>query len=138
MKGRITPMVNYELVQKAKEALIKAYAPYSKFFVGAAVLAKSGKIYTGCNIENAAYSETCCAERVAIFKAISEGDVHFREMAIIANTKHPITPCGACRQVMAEFMSENMKIFLANKEGKVTKVKLKDLLPGAFTEDFLT
>src|SRR5699024_6625884 len=103
-----------QLIDQAKLARTKAYAPYSKFLVGAAIFTQSGHIYSGCNIENSSYSLTCCAERVALFKAISAGETNFTGMAIIADTEQPIIPCGACRQVMSEFISNDIPIYLAN------------------------
>lgn len=97
-------MTKQNLIDEAINIRNKAYVPYSKFQVGAALLTKSGKIYTGCNIENAAYPVSCCAERVAIFKAISEGETEFVEMAVAADTERPVPPCGSCRQVMSEFL----------------------------------
>ena len=97
------------LIIEAKKAREKAYVPYSKFRVGAALLTKSGKVFSGCNIENAAYSVCCCAERVAIFKAISDGETEFIEMAVAADTVRPVPPCGACRQVMSEFFHKDME-----------------------------
>lgn len=93
-----------KLLEEAIQIRSRAYVPYSQFPVGAALLTSSGKIYTGCNIENAAYPSTCCAERVAIFKAISDGETEFEEMAVAADTKRPVPPCGTCRQVMSEFL----------------------------------
>ncbi|MUK87302.1 cytidine deaminase [Ornithinibacillus sp. L9] len=120
------------LIEEAKKIREQAYVPYSKFPVGAALLTKSGKVYTGCNIENAAYPVTCCAERVAIFKAIADGEKEFTEMAVVANTERPVPPCGSCRQVMAEFFNSEMFIHLTNLKDDVKSVKMKDLLPFSF------
>src|SRR5690625_1178840 len=98
-----------ELIKEAKKIRSYAYVPYSKFPVGAALRTKAGTIYTGCNIENAAYPVSCCAERVAIFKALSEGERDFSEMAVVANTQRAIPPCGSCRQVMSEFFAPDMR-----------------------------
>ena len=98
-----------ELIQKAQEAKEKAYVPYSGFHVGAALLCKDGTIFTGCNIENAAYGPTNCAERTAIFKAVSEGYREFQVIAIISDSKELTSPCGVCRQVMAEFCEPDLK-----------------------------
>lgn len=117
------------LIDEAKKMLNHSYSPYSKFPVGAALLAKSGKIYGGCNIENAAYPSSCCAERVAIFHAISKGEKEFIEMAIIGHTEQPITPCGACRQVMSEFFSSTMKIHMASTNGQLQTKTMNELLP---------
>lgn len=121
------------LYLEAKKMLQYAYAPYSNFQVGAAVQTKNGNIYTGCNIENSSYSLTCCAERVAIFQAIQAGDKKFTTMAVIANRSHVISPCGACRQVMAEFFSKNVDIYLYNKDGESVCVHMSQLLPNAFS-----
>ncbi|TQS74380.1 cytidine deaminase [Ornithinibacillus gellani] len=122
-----------QLIQAAVQMKNKAYVPYSKFPVGAALLTASGKIYTGCNIENAAYSVTCCAERVAIFKAVSEGETDFVGMAVAANTKRPVPPCGACRQVMSEFFTDSMPIHLTNEAEKHETFSMKELLPFSFS-----
>ena len=109
-----------------------SYIPYSHYAVGAALLTKSGKIYTGCNIENAAYPVSLCAERTAIFKAVSEGEKEFEAIAI-ATEDGKGYPCGSCRQVMAEF-SLNMSVMLADEKGEITaESTVKDLLPFAFT-----
>jgi cytidine deaminase len=120
------------LVEAAKEARRRAYAPYSHFAVGAAVLTGSGKVYSGCNIENASFGLTNCAERTAMFKAVSEGEQNIVALAVIADTVDPVFPCGACRQVMIEFCAADAKIYLANLSGHVVEWKLQDLLPGAF------
>src|SRR3954466_4666326 len=98
-----------ELIEEAKKARDKAYAPYSKFPVGAALLASNGKVYHGCNIENAAYSMCNCAERTALFKAYSEGDKEYLMLAVVADTARPVPPCGACRQVISELCKRDMK-----------------------------
>lgn len=123
---------NKMLIDIAKEARESAYVPYSTFKVGAALKGKSGKIYTGCNIENASFSLACCAERTAIFKAISEGEKEFTELAVIADTEKGVSPCGACRQVMAEFFSEDTAIYLSNLTGHVFETNTKELLPYHF------
>ncbi|SES79805.1 cytidine deaminase [Oceanobacillus limi] len=120
------------LIDEAKKIRDKAYVPYSKFPVGAALLTKSGKVYTGCNIENAAYPVTCCAERVAIFKAIADGEKEFVEMAVIADTERPVPPCGSCRQVMSEFFRSDMIIHLTNLTKDVKSIKMEELLPFSF------
>ncbi len=124
--------MNDNLVKMAKEALANAYAPYSKFKVGAAILTASGKIYTGVNIENASYGATVCAERVAIFKAVSDGEREIVEIAVASNAENPAAPCGICRQVMAEF-ALNAKIYIAGRKGKVVETTVKEILPFAFT-----
>lgn len=124
------------LVQQAITIRERAYVPYSKFPVGAALLTKSGKVYTGCNIENASYSLTCCAERTAIFKAVSDGETEFTAMAVAADTDRPVPPCGACRQVMSEFFQPDMPIHLTNLQKETKTFLMKQLLPFAFqTED---
>jgi cytidine deaminase len=124
-----------KLIQIAIEARKKAYVPYSHYPVGAALLTKSGKIYTGANIENAAFSVTICAERTAIFKAVSEGERDLQAIAVV--TKNGGTPCGSCRQAMAEF-NPNMKIYIANEKGElVQETTLKEILPGYFGPESL-
>jgi len=125
-------MVKNKLINEAKIIRDKAYVPYSKFQVGAALQAQSGKIYTGCNIENAAYPVSCCAERVAIFKAISEGEMNFSEMVVVADTERPVPPCGSCRQVMSEFFEPTMKVHLTNLQGTVKTLQVQELLPFSF------
>jgi cytidine deaminase len=124
-------MKDTELINHAKAAMKNAYAPYSRFKVGAALLTKSGKVFTGCNIENNSYGLTICAERVAIFKAVSEGEQDFKAMAITASGSKTAMPCGACLQVMAEF-SKNLSLIIHNKNGRVIKRKLTDLLSEPF------
>lgn len=119
------------LIAKAKEARLYAYAPYSKFKVGAALEGKSGNIYTGCNIENQAYGSTMCAERVSLFKGISEGEKKFVQLAIVADVSDYCYPCGDCRQVMMEF-SPQLKVIMGNLEGKFIVRTITELLPLAF------
>ena len=125
------------LIQEAKAARDMAYTPYSKFNVGAALLTKDGIIYKGCNIENAAYSMTNCAERTALFKAFSEGDKEYAAIAVIADTKRPVPPCGACRQVIAELCPKDMKVILTNLQGDIEELTVQELLPGAFSAEDL-
>jgi len=120
-----------KLINEAEKARKRAYTPYSKFKVGAAVLSVDGKIFTGCNIENASFGLAVCAERVAIFKAISEGSTKFKGIAVIGNTDKPCSPCGACRQVISEF-GEDILLIMANLKGDVKIKKIKELLPEAF------
>ena len=120
----------HALLQAAKEARLRAYAPYSHFPVGAAVQTAGGKIYTGCNIENASYGLTNCAERTAIFAAVAAGEQELQAIAVIANTPEPTAPCGACRQVMAEFGIQT--VIMANTKGDTHVMSLKDLLPYSF------
>lgn len=126
-------MNQQSLVQQAIDSMENAYVPYSKFAVGAAVRTKSGKVYTGCNIENAAYPVSLCAERVAIFKAISDGETEFEEMAVAADTNRPVPPCGSCRQVMSEFFSQDMEIHLTNLNQDIKTFTMENLLPFSFT-----
>ncbi|MCM2531604.1 cytidine deaminase [Neobacillus pocheonensis] len=126
-----------QLIEEAKLAREKAYVPYSKFGVGAALLTKDGKVYQGCNIENAAYSMCNCAERTAIFKAYSEGDRDFQLLAIVADTERPCSPCGACRQVISELCPRDMLVVLTNLKGDIQEITVADLLPGAFSPEDL-
>lgn len=121
------------LMKEARKAREKAYAPYSHFSVGAALLSEDGTVYHGCNIENAAYSMANCAERTAIFKAVSEGVRKFKAIAVVADTEEPCSPCGACRQVMLELLQEDTKIYLGNMKDDMSEWTLKELLPGAFS-----
>jgi len=126
-----------ELIEQAKIAMEKAYVPYSKFKVGAALLTADGKVYHGCNIENAAYSMTNCAERTALFKAVSEGVKNFTVLAVVADTDRPVPPCGACRQVIAELCPKDMKVVLTNLKGDIKELTIEELLHGAFTPEDL-
>ncbi|MGM9967762.1 MULTISPECIES: cytidine deaminase [unclassified Rummeliibacillus] len=131
-------MEKEQLIELAKEGREKAYVPYSKFKVGAALLTTDGKVFKGCNIENSGYSMTNCAERTAMFKAVSEGERDFAAIAIVADTEGPCSPCGACRQVISEFCAPNMPVYLTNMKGDVQETTVKELLPGAFSpEDLL-
>ena len=121
------------LIRAAKEAREKAYSPYSNFKVGAAVITPSGKIYSGCNVENVSYGLTNCAERTAIYKAVSEGEHSFVALAVVADTEGPVAPCGACRQVIAEFGIE--QIILGNIKGHTKILSLEEILPYAFTKN---
>ena len=113
-----------------------AFAPFSKFKVGAAVAALDGRIHTGCNVESATYGLTMCAERVAIFKGISEGSRRFKRVAVAADTQKLTPPCGACRQILWEFCGD-VEIVLVNLQGKIETYQLKDLLPNPFDVSFL-
>ncbi|MEH7301754.1 MULTISPECIES: cytidine deaminase [Bacillaceae] len=126
-------MVKLELIQEANKAREFAYVPYSNFKVGAALLAKDGQVFHGCNIENAAYSMTNCAERTALFKAYSEGVTQFDSLVVVADTEGPVSPCGACRQVISELCDPEMEVVLTNLRGDVQKIQVRDLLPGAFS-----
>ena len=124
-----------ELVRIANEARKWAYVPYSKYAVGAALLTKSGRVYDGVNVENAAYPVTICAERTAVFKAVSNGEREFLAIAVV--TRNGGMPCGSCRQVMVEFSPE-MSVIVADEAGDIkSEIKLSDLLPGAFRSDSL-
>jgi len=125
-----------KLIGEAEQARKKAYTPYSKFKVGAAILTSEGRIFSGCNIENASFGLTICAERVAVFKAISEGFKKFEAIAIIADTLRPCYPCGACRQVILEF-GEDITLIMANLKGDIKINKIKELLPEAFNKNDL-
>ncbi|MBP6965813.1 MAG: cytidine deaminase [Armatimonadetes bacterium] len=122
-----------EMIEASKQAMENAYAPYSGFRVGAAVLGASGRIYTGCNVENASYGLSVCAERVAVFKAVSEGEQAIKAVAISCSTGEAAPPCGACRQVLAEFAPKDgpLCIYLVSDEGVETHT-LDELLPNAF------
>lgn len=124
-----------ELRKLAAEASKKAYSPYSKAFVGAAIKMQSGKIYTGCNIENSSFGGTVCAERVAIFKAISEQKEKITEIYVY--TKEGWPPCGMCRQVISEFADPNLMVIIGDEAGNEKKIKFSDLMPLSFTPDHL-
>ncbi len=121
-----------ELISAASAARKNAYAPYSRFLVGAAVLTKSGRIFTGCNIENSSFGATVCAERVAIFKAVSEGEGDISALALVTATPKPSNPCGLCLQVLSE-VNPDMTVYLANTKGKVKVTSVKKLLPSRFS-----
>ncbi len=120
-----------KLINAAVAAREKAYAPYSNFRVGAAILTKEGRYYTGCNVENVSYGLTCCAERVALFKAVSDGERDFEAIAITAGTDEYCAPCGACRQALAEF-GASIKVFMTNRAGDYRLLTVAELLPEAF------
>jgi len=127
----LTNELKQELLERAAEARRWAYAPYSNYPVGAALLAESGRIYTGVNVENAAYPQTICAERVAVFKAVSEGERRFIALAVV--TVNAKVPCGGCRQVLAEFGLDTC-VLVGDPHGNlITETVLRDLLPDAFT-----
>ncbi|NTU25055.1 cytidine deaminase [Bacillus tequilensis] len=130
-------MNRQELITEALKARDMAYAPYSKFQVGAALLTKDGKVYRGCNIENAAYSMCNCAERTALFKAVSEGDTEFQMLAVAADTPGPVSPCGACRQVISELCTKDVIVMLTNLQGQIKEMTVEELLPGAFSSEDL-
>lgn len=125
-------MDKQQLMEQAKKARELAYVPYSNFQVGAALLTRDGEVFGGCNIENSGYSMTNCAERTAFFKAISEGHREFKALAVVADTPGPVSPCGACRQVISEFCDGDMPVYLTNLQGDVEETTVRELLPGAF------
>ena len=135
-------MTDNELTLKASESMKNSYSPYSNFKVGAALLSESGKVYTGCNIENVAFGPSICAERVAFFKAISEGEKNFSKIAVVGGKDGIISsatpPCGVCRQVMREFCNDDFEILIVRENGNYDKVLLKDLLPNSFKPEILS
>ena len=136
MEITLTNDMRRQLIQLAQQVRDKAYAPYSNYRVGAALLTVSGRFFTGCNVENAAYPTGICAERVAVFKAISEGAREFRRIAVAADTAVLTPPCGACRQILWEFCGD-IELILTNLQGKTESVRLKDLFPRPFDASFL-
>jgi cytidine deaminase len=125
-----------QLIEAATRARLKSVAPFSNFLVGAALQTKAGKVFTGCNVESASYGLTVCAERVAIWKALSEGERDFIELVIVADTEALTPPCGTCRQIIWEF-AKHARIVLANLRGQREEVSIEDLLPRAFDARFL-
>ncbi len=125
-------MTDIELIAQAKAAMESAYAPYSRFRVGAALAGKSGRIYRGANVENASYGATCCAERVALFKAVTEGEREFAAIAVISDSGSHTFPCGICRQALSEF-SPDMLVICADKNMDYEKMPLNELLPHSFS-----
>jgi len=119
-----------DLLSAAKQARARAYAPYSRFAVGAALLTKTGQVFTGCNVENLSFGLTICAERNAVFAAVAAGEREFVKIGIVADSKSPVTPCGACRQVLAEFC-DDIEIACSNMEGRRFDSTLAALLPRA-------
>ena len=135
-------MTPEKLIEMAIEARKSAYAPYSGYRVGAALLGKSGKVYLGCNIENASYTPTVCGERVAVFKAVSEGEREFEAIAVCGGNKEEIEgsfpPCGVCRQVLREFCNpEEVKVYLIGEKGTYKALTLAELLPYGFGPDYM-
>ena len=125
-----------KLIEAAQEARERAFAPYSNFKVGAAVETVDGEIFIGCNIESASYGLTVCAERVAIWKAVSEGKMNFKTIAVVVDTEELTPPCGVCRQIIWEFCHD-IPVILANLKGKSEVVQMRELLPRAFDTKFL-
>lgn len=126
-----------ELVELASQAREFSYSPYSRFRVGAAVECSDGRVFTGCNVENASYGLTMCAERVALGKAISDGAREFVRIAVIADAKAPVPPCGACRQVIAELCGNQIEVVMSDLNGKIERHTISQLLPEAFDKSFL-
>lgn len=126
-----------ELIEVARSAREKAYAPYSKFQVGAAVETCEGEVYSGCNVENSSYGLTICAERAALVKAISEGKRRFSRIVVIADTKIPVPPCGACRQVILELCGKDALVVMTNLNGEMESRRIEDLLPLPFDKSLL-
>lgn len=139
MEDRTYDMVDEEqcrcLLEEAKKARLRAYAPYSGYQVGAALLTKNGRVYGGCNIENASYGAAICAERVAVVRAIAEGETDFVALAVVADSPEPGSPCGICRQFLAEF-APRLLLIMANLDGKVRRGNLETYLPYAFNKDY--
>jgi cytidine deaminase len=125
-----------KLLEAALRARENAHAPFSNFKVGAALEDEAGRIHTGCNVENATYGLTVCAERVAVFKAISEGARKFRRIAVAADTDEPTPPCGACRQILWEFCGD-IEVILVNPRGKTERFQMRDLFPRPFDVSFI-
>ncbi len=126
------------LIKAARRAALKAHAPYSKFHVGAALVTSTGKVFTGCNIENSSYGLTMCAERTVLFKARSEGVKDIAAIVIVSDDPGFTYPCGACRQVMMELGGENFKVILANRKNEVQMYTMRDLLPAPFFSKKIT
>ena len=127
-------MATTELIDLAVKTSENAYVPYSRFPIGAVLVTAEGKIYTGVNIENASFGLTNCGERTAIFKAVSEGERSFKELIIYGQTEKPVSPCGACRQVMAEFFEPDLPVTLVAKDKSTVVMTVKELLPYSFTD----
>jgi len=127
-------MATTELIDLAVKTSENAYVPYSHFPIGAVLVTAEGKIYTGVNIENASFGLTNCGERTAIFKAVSEGERSFKELIIYGQTEKPVSPCGACRQVMAEFFEPDLPVTLVAKDKSTVVMTVKELLPYSFTD----
>lgn len=122
-----------KLLEAAQKVKGNAYAPYSHFHVGAALITDTGKIYSGCNVENTSYGLTICAERSAIFRMISDGECRIAEILVIGDTEEFLPPCGACRQVMTEFSTNDTVVYLCNKHGQWEKTTMSELMPFTFS-----
>ncbi len=130
--------MNYaELIQIANKVKANSYSPYSKFRVGAALLTQEGEIYTGVNVENSSYGLTNCAERTAVFKAVSEGEKNFRTIVITSDADDFIPPCGACRQVLMEICGKDLEVVMTNNDNEIRILKIEELLPLSFNKDYL-
>ncbi|MBS1810919.1 MAG: cytidine deaminase [Acidobacteria bacterium] len=129
-------MTHQELVEIARQAREHAHAPYSNFKVGAALECADGRVISGCNVENSSYGLSMCAERVAIFKAISEGIHEFKQIAVIADTRTPVRPCGACRQVISDLFPKETAVIMANLHGDIEVIPIQALLPAPFDPSF--
>ena len=127
-------MATTDLIDLVVETTKNAYVPYSHFPVGAVLVAKNGQVFTGVNVENASFGLTNCAERTAIFKAVSEGFLDFEELIVYGETEKPISPCGACRQVMAEFFKKDLPVTLVAKDKSTVVMTVKELFPYSFTD----
>jgi cytidine deaminase len=125
-------LTDSELIAVADSARGSAYVPYSRFHVGAALLDENNRLFTGCNVENASYGATCCGERTAIFKAISEGSRQIRRLAVVGDQDEPCMPCGICRQVMSEFAAPDFELIAASPSGSFRRYTINELLPDAF------
>lgn len=126
-----------ELIEAARSARQRAYAPYSGFQVGAAVETADGMIYSGCNVENSSYGLTICAERTALAKAVSDGERRFSRIVVIADTRIPVPPCGACRQVIFELCGKDVQVVMANLDGQALTMSISELLPLPFDKSLL-
>src|SRR5215468_4528588 len=126
-----------ELIELAKTSRNNAHAPYSNFHVGAAIVAADGRVFTGCNVENSTYGLSMCAERVAIFKAVSDGSHEISKVAVVTDHEHIAPPCGCCRQMIWEFANDQTEVILANLTGDVRSYRIRELLPEAFDSRFL-
>lgn len=129
--------MNEQWMKAVLEARELAYVPYSKFPVGAVLVGKDGELYKGCNIENSSFGLSNCAERTAIFKAVSVGVKEFKALVVTGDTEGPISPCGGCRQVISEFCAGDMPVYLTNIQGEVLETTVEQLLPGAFKKEDL-
>lgn len=130
--------MNYsELLQIANKAKLNSYSPYSNFKVGAVLLSDTGNLYTGVNVENSSYGLTNCAERTAVFKAISDGEKKFKTLVLVSDAEDFITPCGACRQVLIEVCGKDLEVVMSNSDNEIRILKLEELLPLSFNKEYL-